>query len=150
MHKIVKKTLSYSTREEEHTHMVHLFTFPMERHPGDNCSAFSRGWCITSTVAAPGKALNEGSSNSHLEAEPAPCPCNLSIAFVFQQLLFPTAPSRLRSRSHPPRHDRDHESLRTVRVSACFRRIIQTQQQQFVLRFPKNQQRGWQLKAKWH
>lgn len=86
MHKIVKKTLSYSTRKvclnwiEKNTRTWFIYspflspTISMERQPGDNCSTFSMGRCISSTGVAPGKALKEGSSNSHLGAEPAPCP----------------------------------------------------------------------------
>lgn len=132
-------------REHTHGSSIHLSYPPLHIAPflwegtQVTTAVLSPGMCITSTAGAPGKALNEGSSNSHLEAEPAPCPWIRS--WLSQQLPAekPQTPTKTRQGPRVTAH---------MIHSARFRSIIQTQQQQFVLRFPKNCREA--DKAKWH
>lgn len=98
-------------REHTHGSSIHLSYPPLHIAPflwqgtQVTTAVLSPGMCITSTAGAPGKALNEGSSNSHLEAEPAPSAPEFAADC-------PNS-SRLRSRRHPQRQGRDHEWLLT-------------------------------------
>lgn len=144
----VKKTLSYSTRtfawtdQTTHTHgsRIHL-SYPHTPHsygkaPRWHCSAFSRAWSTASTAAAPGKGGSSKGAVTHtwrLRQLPAPAAQCLPAADFPNNSL---SAERLQS----PTKTRQGARVTAHRIHrACFRSIIQTQQQQFVLTFPKNQ-----------
>lgn len=141
----VKKTWSHSTRtwteQRTHTHSscIHL-SYPHMPHsygkaPRWHCSAFSRAWSTASTAVAAGKALNKGAVTHSWRLSQLPAPA----AQCLPAADFPNS-SLSAEKLQSPTKRRQGAPVTAHRIhSACFRSIIQTQQHQFVLRFPKKQ-----------